>query len=409
MNEYFDDPEFEAILAQCTEDLLRQHRTLDECLQTYPHYAAQLKPLLLAGMMTNRLKAPQLSKQSVNALEMRLRTQMKQQKRLPQRRSGLYYGLSRLAAVLAIAFILAFGSSAGLVAASSNSIPGDPLYGIKRLWEAIVLALSPLTGPQNVLWQHIAETRLDEIERLAAEGKLDEKALVDFYGALYHLSGFSNAENDPKIMALMQNTASALLAINPPTGAKIVYGEVLKLAQDNVRTGVVQPPPAELPASIIQQTALPTLIPSMTASNTPTASPTPSATLPPTHTPVPSATATVTDSPTPTNTPTITVTPSRTPRIPATATKTPTLIPSRTFTPTATHTPIAPTATWTDLPLPAPLLTIMPAATQPPASFATNAPTDVPDSEATRVRATELSVYMTQTAGPPSATNASPP
>ena len=36
----------------------------------------------------------------------------------------------------------------------------------------------------------------------------DETALVDFYGALYHFSGFSNAQNDPKIMALMQDAAS---------------------------------------------------------------------------------------------------------------------------------------------------------------------------------------------------------
>ncbi len=402
MNEYFNDPEFEAVLAQCTEDMLRQHRTLDECLQTYPHYAAQLKPLLMAGMMTNRLKAPQMSSQSVNALESRLRTQIKQQKR----RSGLSYGLSRLAAVLIIALLLAFSSGAGLVAASSNSIPGDPLYGIKRLWEAIILALSPLTGPQDILWQHIAETRLDEIERLAAEGKLNETALVDFYGALYHLSGFSNAENDPKIMTLMQDTASALVNITPSSDIRVVYQDVLRLAQENVRTGVVQRPPAELPASIIQQTALPTLIPSATAKATASPTSTASATVTPTRTAVPSATATLTASPTPTTTPTVTATPSRTPRIPATATKTltPTITP--TSTPTVT---ITPTATWTDLPLPAPLLTIVPAATQPPASFATDVPTDVPDGEATRIRATELSVYMTQTAGPPSATNASPP
>ncbi|MBI1279600.1 MAG: hypothetical protein GC179_15845 [Anaerolineaceae bacterium] len=409
MNQYFDDPDFQSVLAQCTEDILRQHRTLDECLKTYPHYAARLKPLLLASMMTSRLKAPQMSAQSVDALEARLRTQMKRQRRMPLRRTGLSYGLSRLAAVLVIALLLAFGSGAGLVAASSNSLPGDPLYSIKRLWEAIVLALSPLTGPQDVLWQHIAESRLDEVERLAAEGKLNEKVLVDFYGALYHLSGFSSAENDPKIMTLMQNTASTLLAINPPPEAKTVYGEVLRLAQDNVRTGIIQQPPAELPASIIQLTALPTLIPSATASDTAAASPTPSATLTPTRTAVPSSTATVTSSPTLTNTPTFTVTPSRTPRIPATATKTLTPAPSLTFTPTATYTPIAPTATWTDLPLPVPLFTIMPAATQPPPSFVTDVPTNVPNIEATRVRATELSVYLTQTAGPPSATKASPP
>ena len=317
MNPYFDDPEFDLILAQCMEDVQRQHRTVDECLQTYPHYAAQLKPLLLTGLMTTRLKALQLSTPAVNALEMRLRAQIKPHKRLSQqRRTGLSYGLSRLAAVLVIALLLAFSSGAGLVAASSNSLPGDPLYGIKRLWEAIILALSPLTGPQDVLWQHIAESRLDEIERLAAEGKLNETALVDLYSALYHFSGFSSVQNDPGIMALMQNTASALVKITPPTEARVVYRDVLRLAQENVRTGSVQQPPAELPASIIQQTVLPTMIPSATTTSTATLTNT---SLPPTQTAVPSATATFTASPSTTPIPTSTVTPSRTPRIPATA------------------------------------------------------------------------------------------
>ncbi len=399
MSQYFDDPEFDAILAQCTEDLLRQHRTLEECLQTYPHYAAQLKPLLLAGLMTNRLKPPQLSADAVDSLEMRLRAQMKQQKRVPRRRSGLAYGLSRLAAVLVVALLIAFGSGAGLVAASSNSLPGDPLYGIKRLWEAIILALSPLSGPQDLLWQHIAETRLDEVEQLAAAGKLNEAALVDFYSALYHFSGFSSVQNDPKIIALMQNTASALITITPPPEARVVFRDVLRLAQENVRTGTVQKPPAELPASIIQQTALPTLIPSATATLTATIT----NTLTQTYTP--SATATATASPTPTQTPTATITPSRTPRIPATATKTVTPTITLTFTPTVT---ITPTATWTDLPLPGQVVPVLPTATQPSKSAATDNPNTTPGIEITRIRATELSVYMTQTAGPPSATGISP-
>jgi len=200
MNQYFDDPEFDSILAQCMEDVQRQHRTLDECLQTYPHYAEQLKPLLMAGLMTTRLKAPQMSTSSVDALEMRLRAQMKRQRMPQQRRTGLAYGLSRLAAVLVVALLIAFGSGAGLVAASSNSLPGDPLYGIKRLWEAIILALSPLTGPQDLLWQHIAETRLDEIERLAAEimqrslGDPVEAAFVEEQNAWYRSETFEQGK-----------------------------------------------------------------------------------------------------------------------------------------------------------------------------------------------------------------------
>lgn len=402
MNEYFDDPQFDTVLAQCMEDVQRQYRTLDECLQTYPQYAEQLKPLLMAGLITLRMKPPQLSAKSAAALENRLRGEMQTHPRRLKPRSSTGYGFRRLAAVLVIALFLAFGSSAGLVAASSNTLPGDPLYGIKRLWEAIILALSPLTGPQEVLWQRIAQTRLDEIERLAAEDRLTETALVDFYRSLYHFSGFSNPETDPKIMALMQDAASTLIGINPPPEAQAAYRDVLRLAQENVRTGIITQPPDELPTSIIQLTALPTLMPSATATDTPTETASPTATLLPTRTTLPSATATSTASATATLLPSFTPTPSRTPRIPATATKTLTPRPTLTSTPTVT---ITPTATWTDLPLPTFIIPIQPSATQtsmPPAATAT--PPEAPGVEATRVRATQQSVFMTQTAGSPSAT-----
>ncbi|MCA0454421.1 MAG: hypothetical protein LCI00_10640 [Chloroflexi bacterium] len=398
MNEYYDDGEFAAVLAQCMEDVQRQYRTLDECLQTYPQYAERLKPLLLTGMITARLKRPQLSKPSAAAIEKRLRAEMQPQVRRSTRRTSAGYGLRRLAAVLVIALFLAVGSGAGLVSASSNTLPGDSLYGIKRLWEAIILALSPLTGPQDVLWQRIAETRLDEIERLAAEDRLTETALVDFYGALYHISGFSSTQTDPKVMALMQDATSSLLEITPPAEAEAVYADVLRLTQENVRTGVISQPPDELPDSIIQLTALPTLFPSATATMTFTATGTSTATALPSATAVLSATGTFTASATATVPPSATPTPSRTPRIPATATKTLTPLPTLTETPTAT---ITPTATWTDLPLPTFLLP-MPATAMSPATSAFADPTDTPeviyDTEVTRVRATYQSVYMTQTA-----------
>ncbi len=398
MNEYFDDPQFDAVLAQCMEDIQRQYRTLDECLQTYPQYAELLKPLLLTGLMTTRLQRPQLSTKAAASFESRLRAEMQTHPRRPQQRTSAGYGFQRLAAVLVIALFLALGSGTGLVAASSNTLPGDPLYGIKRLWEAVILALSPLTGPQEVLWQRIAETRLDEIERLAAEDRLTETALVDFYGALYHFSRLSSSQTDPKIMALMQDAASTLIDITPPTEAQSVYRDVLRLAQENVRTGVITPPSDELPVSVIQLTALPTFIPSATPTDifTETAYPTETATA--SRTPLPSATTTFTPSSTAAMPPSATFTPSRTPRIPATATKTLTPLPTLTSPPTLT---ITPTATWTDLPLPTFIVPVRPSATPPPPPDATDRPTDNPAVEATRVRATEQSVFMTQTALPP--------
>ncbi|MEZ4669536.1 MAG: DUF5667 domain-containing protein [Anaerolineae bacterium] len=387
-------PTFDDILARCLEDVQRRHRTLDECLKAYPDQAEELKPLLLAGLMAARLNAPQMPESSVDALETRLKMQVARTAaaRL-QRQTPTGFAFRRLAAVIAIVMLLVFGSGAGLVAASSNSVPGDPLYGIKRLWEAIVLALSPLTGPQDVLWLQIGRTRLDEIERLAAEGRLNSEALTDLYRAMYHLTGLATSENAPSVMAFMTETSWRLLAITPPLQAKAVYDDVLGITQLNLESGTVQQPPAELPASELALTP--------TALLTPTITLTPSITFTPSVTAPYTATATATTTPSYTPSATATITPSRTPRIPITATKTDTPTPSATFTVTPS---ITPTATWTDLPLPAGIAGPTTTATPLPSSN-TGGATDVPAQIATeRVRATQQSVYETQTAGPPSTT-----
>lgn len=388
-------PSFDDILAQCLEDVQRRHRTVEECLNTYPEQAAELKPLLLAGLMTARLNTPQMSETSVAALETRLNRLSAQTAAAHiQRPSAAGFAWGRLAAIIAIVLLLAFGSGAGLVAASSNSLPGDSLYTIKRLWETIILALSPLTGQLDDLWLHIGRTRLHEVEQLAAEGRLTEEALIDLHRAVYHVSGFADSDNLPSLLAYMTEANRTLNAITPPSQARAVYEDVLAVTGLNVESGSVQQPPSELPASQIIGTPTATLTPTTTL--TATITPTPTATL----TFTPSATPSMTPSVTPTDT--ATITPSRTPRIPATATKTLTPLPSATFTVTPS---ITPTATWTDLPLPFGITGGSSTATLVPSNSGATETPDAPALQATeRVRATQQSVYMTQTAGAPGTT-----
>src|SRR6185436_15257988 len=95
--------------------------------------------------------------------------------------------------------------------------------------------------------------------------------------------------------------------------------------------------------------------------------------------------------------------PTPTSRIPATATRTPTFTPSPTYTPTLTPSP---TMTWTPLPLPGTIPPITNANTAVPTGIVpTRPPANIPTSDATeRVRATQQSVYLTQTAGPATGT-----
>ncbi len=129
-------PDLDDILAECLDAILRRERTLAECLALYPEHAEALRPLLQVGLLTAHLKTPPMPAASVDALEARLRQLPLPKPAAPiptAPRRGVIFVLSRLAAVLIIALIVAFGSGPGLLAAPANTIPGAPLYAIQRL------------------------------------------------------------------------------------------------------------------------------------------------------------------------------------------------------------------------------------------------------------------------------------
>ncbi len=388
MTEPRNSQTFDDILALCLDDLLRGNRTLAECLDAYPNDADELRPALQIALLTIHLKSPEMPEDRVDALERRLRTGMSPPVPIAPARSRtiqlLPLGLSRLAAVLLIGFILALGSGAGLVAASADDLPGDTLYGVKRLWESIVLALAPVTGQPGDLWLQIADTRLDEVNRLNAEGRLTADALADLYTASYYVSYYGGDAS--RILAYFNKAYLALFnRIQPPVGAEILYSEVVDAVNPDNRlssSGAIIPLPDDQPPSLSGVPEVPTATPTDVF-------------IPPTHTPSP----TPSETPTPTNTasPTPTASDTPTPRIPATATRTPTYTPSPTETPT--YTP-SPTLTWTPLPLPGSVPGVGQPATQvPPGTVPTDTPVILPTQDATlRVRATLRAVYMTQTA-----------
>ncbi len=392
MSEAITSPEFEDILAQCLDDVLRGQKSLADCLTAYPAYAADLNPALQIGLLTARLKSPEMNSQSVDALEMHLRAQMRPAR--PQSISRLSMGISRLAASIAVIFILALSSGAGLVAASADDMPGDSLYAVKRLWETIVLAFAPLTGQPGDLWLRIANTRLDEANALSDQGKLNENALIDLYTATYHASQYGYGEGDASaVIAYFNRTYLAFMnRIKAPSGAEAVYQDMVDaVAPSRIQNGTITPLTSELPPRL-------SVTPVDVLSPTPI-EPTTTAIFTATDTPSPTATAT--ETPTITASPTPSVT--RTPRIPATATRTPTFTPSPTLTPT--FTPSA-TLTWTPLPLPGTRPPITGAATQVPPGFIPSSTPNIPPTPdgTERVRATQQSVFLTQTAGPPIST-----
>jgi uncharacterized protein DUF5667 len=267
LNEY--TPELDDILAQCLDAILQGKRTVRQCLERYPDAADDLKPMLEAAVLTERLKSPQMSAERVDLLEARLRAEMTKSRRSGSRILPFISSpLARAAAVIVIVFLLAIGGSAGAVKASADTVPGDFLYGFKRFWESVLLIFTPLTGQEDDLWLHFAQSRLDEALRLQAEGRLTDQALKDLGDTALRAMALADDQTRPQLTIFFDNAYKQLAAIPPPAGAQSAYEHALQILSES-------PPP-------VTATAVPTVGPTDTPTPTP---PPPSATLIPTPTP----------------------------------------------------------------------------------------------------------------------------
>lgn len=164
------------ILNDCI-DRLAAGQSIQECLAAYPDYAADLHPMLEAGLLARRISyAPS----EVGEAHYRVRARVLQAAATKQKIRVLpLRGWATMAASLLIIFFAAYvlvGFSA------ESSLPGEPLYGVKRFNEAIRLQLS---GNDPALEQQFAQRRVDEIQQLLEGG---QSAEVSFKGTVEALN-----------------------------------------------------------------------------------------------------------------------------------------------------------------------------------------------------------------------------
>jgi len=380
------------ILADCLDAIERGEKTLAQCLDDYPQHAVELHAEIMAAMLTRKLKSPTLSEASVDRIAGKLFSSSSviplDEEILPPRRAPrrtqsaiLSAGFARMAATLLITFLVGIG---GTIAVSANSQPGDTLYSVKRFWENIILALSPLTGSKSDLALHFARVRLEEAERMASNDSLNETVLVDLYEAVSREIVLTNGDM-AILIPVLDDAHQRLKAIIPPTDLEALHQDLLDATTPVIQNGVVQPLPTTLPPHLSSPANMPSQATAI-----------PISTLPPTieldQTSVPTLTPTNTLTSVPTESPTLT----GTPRIPPTPTRTPSPTPS----PTLTLTPLPTlTLTWTPLPLPGTLVISTLPPTLPPGLIPTETPYNLPTAQFTpRERETQQAVYMTQTA-----------
>ena len=297
-------------------------------------------------------------------------------------------GTRRVWAMTAIVLLLmvAFGVT-GRVAA--QSLPGDPLYGVKRLGERVQLALTASAEAQSAYRQMLEERRRAEVQALLSKGR--EGISVAFTGTLQQSSdGGWSVEGVPVTLSSDQATlAGELVAADGVTAEGQVVVHSLARPEPSEPSEATPGPTAQpTPAPTDLPVARPTEQPGSTAR--PTADPTvqPDSTVHPTTGPTgqPDSTARPTGGPTgqPHSTAQPTSEPTDQPDPTVLPTTEPTGQPGSTVQPTARPTQrSSPTAHSTTRPTKHPSPTVQPAASSTrrsnPTEQPTTSPTGLPD------------------------------
>jgi YqxM protein len=442
-----DSRGFDEVLSICI-DRLQKGDTVEACLVSYPGYAGRLAPLLYMADALQAPEGPSMSAEGFRAGQARMlrhaaHLRAARSQALPVRRSTsarpLLKSVRRLAAVMAagvLVICLVLGAGAATVSAASSSLPGSPLYTVKRASEnlATSLAFTPrLEVRGHLAW---AERRLREIG-----------ALIDRDGIVYHTLMLSmQNETERALLAAEQADVEALESVlshikhqqvvleeyrqrvseasRPDLDSALAASTLLKQRVELALSGEVPPTATAGPspgATAVPAGASATREPGQVIEATETSTPTntsgpgPSVpTLEPTSSPVGPTLALATLTPAPGTTPegtsvpagTPTLTPEQRNTVTAQPTGTP-ATPIQTYTPTASAVPgVSPTDTPTSTPTGTPTPTLTPTSTSTP----TWTPTPTPTASSTPT-ATPTSTYTptttpTETATPTSTSEA---
>jgi len=168
------------ILEKCLIEI-EQGADVDTVLFTYPEFADELRPILETSIKAMDMAAPEPSIVMVQINRTELLKRAAQMREAKVKSASRFWSVSlRRMAVTFIMLVALFVSGTGLVRASSNTIPGDNLYPVKRTWEDVLLLFTFNPQQREQLEFEHENERLEELNELIAEGRSAIK--VDFAG-----------------------------------------------------------------------------------------------------------------------------------------------------------------------------------------------------------------------------------
>jgi hypothetical protein len=210
------EKEFDTILDECLERLL-SGETVEQCLASYPQHAAELEPLLLTAGEARKATAISPRREFRDRAAIQFQDAIREME-VKRSGGGLFGWHPRLVtAAIVVVALLIVGS--GTVAASFNSLPGEPLYQVKLASEAIQVVLTPSDLGKAELYVKLADRRVDEIIELADRGETEDlneatdRLNSNLLAAANNLSG---VEADSVEMATLESAPMPMQASRAP-------------------------------------------------------------------------------------------------------------------------------------------------------------------------------------------------
>ena len=182
--------EFTQALDACLDQVLIDGGSVESCLQRYPEHAAELEPLLRLARETRQALDFTPSASAKSTTRMALQEAVHQQATRPHWRtpwrllsgfSGQLSGPYRWAMGATAALLLVMLGGTGIVTASSNSLPDQPLYHVKRAVEQAMMVITFDDHAKARRHAAFAARRSEEMAVMAERGdrKRVEELAVD--------------------------------------------------------------------------------------------------------------------------------------------------------------------------------------------------------------------------------------
>ena len=167
---------FEDALNDCL-DRMAEGEDIHRCTAGYPEYAEELVCLLEAARSTMQANSSLTYSSAAKARGLvRLNRALSSQR--PSSRWRLrrihFRSVPRPVLLGIFAIVITFGAVGSTTAASSDSVPGDPLYWLKSMKEKTLLRMARSEIGRAEAHASLASERGEEVRRLIARGKLHE-------------------------------------------------------------------------------------------------------------------------------------------------------------------------------------------------------------------------------------------